>query len=122
MNERKANQSPHQTPKSVALVNSSLVIVHHGGAGTTHSAIRAGVPSVIVPHVSDQSAWGAILHQRGVASKPIGRAKLSVRTLVERVHRAMDSEMRKRSEHLAEQMAHANGACTAAAFVIELLK
>jgi UDP:flavonoid glycosyltransferase YjiC (YdhE family) len=98
------------------------VIVHHGGAGTTHSAIRAGVPSVIVPHVSDQSAWGAILHRRGVASKPIRRAKLSVRALVERVHRATDSEMRKRSENLAGQMAHENGACKAAAFVNALLK
>ncbi len=29
-------------------------IVHHGGAGTTANALRAGVPQVVVPHIVDQ--------------------------------------------------------------------
>jgi UDP:flavonoid glycosyltransferase YjiC (YdhE family) len=28
--------------------------VHHGGAGTTAAALRAGVPSVVVPFMADQ--------------------------------------------------------------------
>ncbi|MCB0252987.1 MAG: glycosyltransferase family 1 protein [Anaerolineae bacterium] len=31
-------------------------IVHHGGVGTTHAALRHGVPQVIVPHAGDQHA------------------------------------------------------------------
>jgi vancomycin aglycone glucosyltransferase len=34
-------------------------IVHHGGAGTTAAAARAGVPQVIMPMFSDQFYWGA---------------------------------------------------------------
>src|SRR5690606_11134749 len=30
------------------------LVVHHGGSGTTHSACRAGVPSVVVPFAGDQ--------------------------------------------------------------------
>jgi vancomycin aglycone glucosyltransferase len=32
-------------------------IVHHGGAGTTMAAARAGKPQVIVPHLYDQFFW-----------------------------------------------------------------
>jgi MGT family glycosyltransferase len=30
------------------------VIIHHGGMATTHSAILAGIPQVVVPHAADQ--------------------------------------------------------------------
>jgi sterol 3beta-glucosyltransferase len=33
-------------------------IVHHGGAGTTAQAARAGKPSVVVPFFGDQLFWG----------------------------------------------------------------
>ncbi len=50
------------------------VIVHHGGAGTTQSALRAGRPSVIVAHVSDQFFWGQELERLRVAG-PTQRRK-----------------------------------------------
>lgn len=34
-------------------------VVHHGGAGTTAAAARAGVPQVITPMFSDQSYWAS---------------------------------------------------------------
>ena len=34
-------------------------VVHHGGAGTTTAAARAGVPQVILPHILDQVLLGA---------------------------------------------------------------
>jgi MGT family glycosyltransferase len=30
------------------------IMVHHGGMGTTHSAITHGVPQIVVPHAADQ--------------------------------------------------------------------
>lgn len=33
-------------------------VVHHGGAGTTATAARAGVPQLVVPHCGDQFYWG----------------------------------------------------------------
>ncbi|MDB4587743.1 hypothetical protein N9098_01260 [bacterium] len=31
--------------------------VHHGGSGTTHSALRCGIPQAIIPHIADQFFW-----------------------------------------------------------------
>jgi sterol 3beta-glucosyltransferase len=41
------------TPHDWLFPRTSLV-VHHGGSGTTHSAARAGVPSVVLPFAADQ--------------------------------------------------------------------
>jgi len=34
-----------------------FAVVHHGGCGTTHTALKYGLPSLIVPHVLDQFFW-----------------------------------------------------------------
>ncbi|WP_369679462.1 glycosyltransferase, partial [Burkholderia ubonensis] len=44
------------TPHRWLFPRTSMVI-HHGGSGTTHSAARAGVPSVVVPFAGDQFFW-----------------------------------------------------------------
>lgn len=33
------------------------VIIHHGGAGTTASALHSGVPQIVIPHFGDQFLW-----------------------------------------------------------------
>ncbi len=45
--------------------------VHHGGAGTVHAVVRAGLPSVVVPFLADQPFWGELLHRRGLAARPV---------------------------------------------------
>ena len=44
-----------------ALMPRASLIVHQGGAGTLHQAMRAGVPMLVVPHAHDQAdnAWRA---------------------------------------------------------------
>jgi sterol 3beta-glucosyltransferase len=51
--------------------------VHHGGAGTTGAAARAGIPSVVVPFFGDQPFWAHCLHQRGVAPPALQRKSLT---------------------------------------------
>lgn len=41
------------------------VIVHHGGAGTTGAALKAGVPSVICPFFGDHYLWSQRLYEVG---------------------------------------------------------
>ena len=45
--------------------------IHHGGSGTTHSAARAGIPSVVVPFAGDQFFWANRLQRLGVADAPV---------------------------------------------------
>ncbi|GAA12364.1 nucleotide disphospho-sugar-binding domain-containing protein [Gordonia alkanivorans] len=42
--------------------------VHHGGAGTTAAAARAGIPSVIAWLSADQPMWAAALRRKGAGS------------------------------------------------------
>jgi len=43
-------------------------IIHHGGAGTTASALFSGKPQIIVPHIADQFFWGAEMKRLRVGS------------------------------------------------------
>jgi sterol 3beta-glucosyltransferase len=64
-------------------------VVHHGGAGTTAAALRAGVPAVIVPYMSDQPFWARRVHELGAGPLPVPRGRLSVRRLAEGIHHAV---------------------------------
>jgi sterol 3beta-glucosyltransferase len=66
-------------------------VVHHGGAGTTASGFRAGVPTVIVPHNADQPYWGRRAKQLGVGTDPIPRGELSVEKLSDAIRNATAS-------------------------------
>jgi len=57
------------------LFPSSGLVVHHGGAGTTHAACAAGVPSVVVPQIGDQRYWADRLRRLGVAPDPVRLAQ-----------------------------------------------
>lgn len=56
-------------------------VIHHGGAGTTHAALGAGMPSAIVAHGFDQPFHGRRLHELGVGPGPLRRHRLSVDAL-----------------------------------------
>jgi sterol 3beta-glucosyltransferase len=58
-------------------------VVHHGGSGTTAQAIRAGVPSLVLPAMADQYFWGARVAALRVGPTPIPQHTLTVRSLVD---------------------------------------
>jgi vancomycin aglycone glucosyltransferase len=69
-------------PSSHALLFPRLrAVVHHGGAGTTSAALRAGRPQVVVPHAFDQFQWARWVHSAGLGPEPIARKRLSVERL-----------------------------------------
>ena len=41
-------------------------IVHHGGAGTTHTAVRGGASQVVIPQHYDQYYWAGRVQQLGI--------------------------------------------------------
>ena len=56
-------------------------VIHHGGAGTTATTARSGVPQIIVPHILDQYFWGNQIHKSKLGPKPIWRTKLTEENL-----------------------------------------
>lgn len=94
------------------------VAVHAGGAGTTAEAIRAGIPSVVVPFGGDQNFWARRLADLGVSPPPIPRAQLTAENLRAAIERARtDTNMRERARLLAEKVRREDGPAAAAAFI-----
>ncbi len=85
-------------------------VVHHGGAGTTAAALKAGVPSVVVPHMIDQYAWGRTIHEVGAGPAPIPRRKLSQQRLQEAIAAAVtDGSFREHAAALGRQIREEDG-------------
>jgi sterol 3beta-glucosyltransferase len=89
-------------------------VVHHGGAGTTAAGLRAGVPSVIIPHFADQPFWGRRVYQLGAGPKPIPRAKLNADHLTAAIQEAVSSTaMRERAAELGAAIRAEHGVANA---------
>ncbi|HKJ11658.1 MAG TPA: glycosyltransferase [Ornithinimicrobium sp.] len=80
-------------------------VVHHGGAGTTGSAIRSGVPQVVVAHMGDQPYWARRVHALGVAAAPLRRTGLQPRRLARSVRHVVDGEHAQQRRRAAAALA-----------------
>jgi UDP:flavonoid glycosyltransferase YjiC (YdhE family) len=84
----------------------TALVVHHGGAGTTHTAARSGVPQIVVPHVLDQFYFARRIADLGVGPPGIPRAGLSVERLSETLRATLDNEhLERRASELALALA-----------------
>ncbi len=85
-------------------------VVHHGGAGTTAESLRAGIPTITVPYISDQPFWGRHVYELGAGPQPIPRPKLSVDRLANALCTTMqDQQMRDRAATIGQQLRTENG-------------
>ena len=85
-------------------------IVHHGGAGTTANALRAGVCSVGIPRFFDQPFWSRRLYELGVGPPPIRPRQLTARTLARAITRMVtDPAMQVKARQLGRTIAAQDG-------------
>ena len=85
-------------------------VVHHGGAGTAHAASRAGCPSIVVEHVTDQAFWGGVLHRAGLAPPMLHRRTVTAAKLARAIRAALDSpSMREAASRIGESMRQEDG-------------
>jgi sterol 3beta-glucosyltransferase len=85
-------------------------VVHHGGAGTTAKALRAGIPNVVVPFTSDQPFWGRRVHDLGAGPQPTPASRLSVKNLAKAIVEATeDREMRRSAQQLGVRIRAEDG-------------
>jgi sterol 3beta-glucosyltransferase len=108
------------TPHDWLFPRTSLVI-HHGGSGTTHSAARAGVPSVVLPFAADQFFWAEQLHRKGIAPAAESGPKITAAILSRAIDAAQTAEMRERALAVGATMRTEDGLANAVERVHALL-
>src|SRR5205085_2800708 len=88
----------------------AAAVVHHGGAGTTAAALRAGIPSVVVPFMADQPFWGRRIFHLGAGPRPLPRRLLSAERLAEALRQAVgDPAIRRRALNLGRRIRAEDG-------------
>lgn len=88
--------------------------IHHGGAGTTATTLRYGIPSTVVAFFADQPGWGRTLERLGVSPATHRLKSLNAEALAASI-RALASEprFRKRAQELQKCLAGEDGvSCT----------
>jgi UDP:flavonoid glycosyltransferase YjiC (YdhE family) len=109
--------------KIVSAVNHAAIfpacraIVHHGGAGTTAAAMRAGIPTLILWLWLDQPVWAAAVTRLGVGS---GRSfsATTQESLTADLRLTLTPECAARAREVAAQMTRpAESVCSAADLV-----
>lgn len=91
-----------------------VAIVHHGGAGTTAAALKAGVPNIVISFITDQPFWGHRVAQLGVGPRPIPKKKLTVEKLATAIRTAVeDKVMKKRAAVLGQKIRSEDGVAQA---------
>jgi UDP:flavonoid glycosyltransferase YjiC (YdhE family) len=84
--------------------------IHHGGAGTTHTAARAGLPQVILPFGADQFFWEARVAARGAAPPKTSRkAAMNAAAITRMISFAQLESTRQKTRELAQAMAREDG-------------
>ncbi|RQS22327.1 glycosyltransferase [Burkholderia sp. Bp8992] len=83
--------------------------IHHGGSGTTHSAARAGIPSVVVPFAGDQFFWANRLQRLGVADAPVVGRRVEAAALARAIAFAERGETKARATELGTRIAQEDG-------------
>lgn len=96
-------------------------VVHHGGAGTTAAALRAGKPSLILPLTADQSFWAKRVQCLGAGPPPLRRRKLQhdLSTGL-RLVRA-DRSMAQRAGQIGSEISREDGTGKAVEEILRLL-
>lgn len=96
-------------------------VVCHGGAGTVHTALRAGRPVVVVPVLSDQPFWGHRVHAIGAGPPPLPLRRLTAARLRQGIELTRGEHVRGRAAVLGERLHGERGVETACALIERML-
>lgn len=87
--------------------------VHHGGTGTTAAAVRAGIPSAIVPFYGDQPFWARCLARQGVAPSALEKKSLTPAGLASAIAETQQLRMVQRADLLGRAVRAEDGVAEA---------
>ncbi len=80
-------------------------VIHHGGSGTTHTALKYGCASLIIPHIIDQFIWNKILNRKGAGPLGMDISKVTEKKIEPLIIDLYNNESYKTAaENLGEQI------------------
>jgi sterol 3beta-glucosyltransferase len=80
-------------------------VIHHGGSGTTHLALKYGCATMIIPHIIDQFVWNKIISDMGVGPKGIKIGKINPKNLEPKILDLVNNtDYKKKAEQIGNQM------------------
>ena len=91
----------------------TAAVIHHGGSGTSHSAARAGVPSIVTPFAGDQFFWAERLRLAGVAPAAVDGRRPKAGAFARALDFAATAQARSCARALGERMRMENGVADA---------
>ncbi|MBB3810107.1 glycosyltransferase [Pseudochelatococcus contaminans] len=91
--------------------------LHHGGAGTTGAALRAGKPTAVCPFFGDQPFWARRVVALGVGPKPLDKRAMSADDLAAAFRLMDDPAMRVRAAELGAAIRSEDSTRTAVDFI-----
>jgi UDP:flavonoid glycosyltransferase YjiC (YdhE family) len=98
-----------------------VAVVHHGGAGTTATGLRAGIPSIVIPFNTEQAFWGQRVHDLGVGPAPIPRSKLTVDRLAQAIEVTVtNTAMRQHAAEIGAKIQAEDGIANAVAIIQQM--
>lgn len=104
------------------LLPRTAAAIHHGGAGTTHAALAAGVPQGVVPFSLDQPYYARRVEALGLGPAPLAPQRADVEALAVLMRRLVGAGQargyRERAREAAGVVARENGARTAAGILL----
>ncbi|MEW2489414.1 glycosyltransferase [Streptomyces sp. NPDC048411] len=101
-----------------ALFGRVAAVVHHGGAGTTTTATRAGAPQVVVPQMVDQPYWAGRVADLGIGAAHDAPAP-TFESLSAALQTALTPETRARATAVAGTI-RTDGTTVAAKLLLEV--
>ncbi|MGW0586885.1 glycosyltransferase [Streptosporangium sp. NPDC002607] len=102
-----------------ALFGRVAAVVHHGGAGTTTTATRAGAPQVVVPQATDQPYWAGRVAGLGIGAAHDGPTP-TVESLSAALRTVLAPETRVRARAVAGTI-RTDGAAVAATLLLDAI-
>lgn len=122
-----AGLDPSDLPPSVLAIDEApydwllprmAAVVHHGGAGTTGAALRAGVPSIVCPFFGDQPFWAWRVQAIGAGPRPLPQKQLTAERLAATIREAVENPaLRDRAAEIGRCIRAEDGVANAVAAV-----
>jgi len=96
-------------------------VAHHGGSGTTGFALRAGVPSLIIPFAFDQPFWGQRTAALGAGSPPLPYQELEAGQLADTLQQLVnDPRLQAGARAIGRRLEAEDGVVRAATLIDRL--